>query len=95
MIKHYEPSELLGLDKFQVDEGEPHIVLDKKLCAACPDKACLKVCPAGLYTLKNGEISFDCAGCLECGTCRLVCSGGGIVRWTYPRGSFGLALRQG
>ena len=31
-------------------------------------------CPAGLYTLQeNGDLAFDFAGCLECGTCRVLC----------------------
>ena len=71
MIKTMETTELLGLNKFQVDEEEAHIVLDKAACARCVKKPCLRVCPAGLYTEKNGEIMFDYAGCLECGTCRL------------------------
>lgn len=94
-IKKLSPEELLGLDKFAVDEGQPHIVLDKAVCARCDDKVCLVVCPAVLYTLKDGEISFDFAGCLECGTCRVMCKNKGIVRWEYPRGSFGVAYRYG
>lgn len=95
MIKHTEPTELLGLNKFLVDEEEPHIVLDKTICATCTDKPCTLVCPAGLYTVKNNEISFDYAGCLECGTCRLVCEKKGITKWVYPRGTFGIAFRLG
>ncbi|MDH7479765.1 MAG: ferredoxin family protein, partial [Syntrophomonadaceae bacterium] len=45
--------------------------------------------------LKDGEISFDCAGCLECGTCRVVCPRPGAIEWNYPRGGFGIVYRYG
>ncbi|WP_319403352.1 ferredoxin family protein [uncultured Anaeromusa sp.] len=94
-IKKQGPEELLGLNKFEVDEEEAHIVLDKTICASCGHKACLVVCPAVLYTEKEGEINFDYAGCLECGTCRVLCAQKGIIKWKYPRGSFGIAFRYG
>lgn len=88
--------ELLNLNKFNVDEEQPHIVLDKEACGSCSQKPCLYVCPAVLYRLdKNSGISFDYAGCLECGTCRLICKDKGIVKWVYPRGTFGVSYRQG
>ena len=94
-IKRQSPEELLGLNKFSVDEGHPHIILDKAICAKCEDKPCLVVCPAVLYTLKGGEINFDYAGCLECGTCRAVCPKKGAIDWRYPRGGFGINYRYG
>lgn len=87
---------LLGRDTFDVDEEEAHIVLDPAICATCTDKPCVSVCPAQLYALgPGGEMTFDHAGCLECGTCRVVCTAGGIVRWTYPRGTYGVTYRYG
>ena len=61
----------LGVNKFHVDEGHPHIIL-----AANPDinefRKLMKACPAGLYKQDDaGNIHFDSAGCLECGTCRV------------------------
>lgn len=94
-IKRQSAEELLGLNKFMVDEEEPHIVLDKAICARCVEKPCLVVCPAVLYNLKGDEISFEYAGCLECGTCRIICKNKGIVKWKYPRGTFGVAFRYG
>ncbi|UWG98095.1 ferredoxin family protein [Dehalobacter sp. DCM] len=95
-IEKMEATELLGFNKFEVDEEEPHIVLDKEICKKCQEKPCLTVCPAVLYTLdKNGDISFDHAGCLECGTCRVMCKNKGIQKWTYPRGTFGVNFRYG
>jgi ferredoxin like protein len=55
----------LGVNKFHVDEGHPHIIL-----AANPDinefRKLMKACPAGLYKQDDaGNIHFDSAGCLE------------------------------
>ena len=86
---------LLSFDKFVVDDEEKHIVLNREVCAQCPTRTCISACPAGLYTLKDGEISFDCAGCLECGTCRVVCPRPGAIEWNYPRGGFGIVYRYG
>jgi ferredoxin like protein len=80
-IEKLDAPDLLGRNKFNIDETEPHIVI---------------VCPAVLYKLdKSGEMTFDYAGCLECGTCRIVCMNKGIVKWEYPRGTFGVSFRHG
>jgi ferredoxin like protein len=50
------------------------------------------VCPARCYTLKDGELHFEYAGCLECGTCRVMCSDQGVTHWSYPRGTFGVTF---
>lgn len=84
----------LNLNKFQVDEGEPHIIINNAFCQSCPEKSCLTACPAGLYSEQNGEIIVEWAGCLECGTCRAVCHKKAI-HWKYPRGGFGIIYRQG
>lgn len=87
---------LLGLNRFNVDEEQPHIVLNKEICVKCQDKPCLYVCPAVLYKLdKNGDVNFDYVGCLECGTCRVMCQNKGIEKWVYPRGTFGVSFRFG
>lgn len=51
----------LGVNKFHVDEGHPHIIL-----AANPDinefRKLIKACPAGLYKQDDaGNIHFDSA----------------------------------
>jgi ferredoxin like protein len=95
-IRIMEAPELLSLNKFNVDEEQAHIVLDKNICSKCQDKPCLLVCPAVLYRLdKSGAITFDPAGCLECGTCRVMCKNRGIIKWEYPRGTFGVSFRYG
>ena len=85
----------LGVNKFFVDEGTPHIELVDD-----PDpKEFVKLetaCPAGLYKKdEDGEIQFDYAGCLECGTCRILCGKTILKRWEYPNGTFGIEFRCG
>lgn len=84
----------LAIDKFEVTEGEPHIVIENIVCKSCQDKRCLYVCPAGLYSEQKGEIIVEWAGCLECGTCLAVCSKKAIS-WKYPQGGFGVIYRLG
>ncbi len=107
-MKRLNLQQLLAGNKFLVDDEEHHITLHPEICASCPTKPCIFACPAGLYTLKgkhgdvisaselkDSEISFDDAGCLECGTCRVVCPRPGAIDWQYPRGSFGIIYRYG
>lgn len=95
-MKPMSIQERLGIDKFLVDDNEAHIVIDLAACAQCARQecACVKACPAGLYELEADSIKFDYAGCLECGTCRVVCRKGAI-QWTYPNGGFGVEYRYG
>ncbi|MHC1727667.1 MAG: ferredoxin family protein [Syntrophobacteraceae bacterium] len=95
-VKKMSIEQLLGLNKFQVDDEQAHIKVNKEVCRTCPGKPCTLACPAGLYVLKEGEISFDYAGCLECGTCRVVCPNSEkALEWAYPRGGFGIQFRYG
>ncbi|PWC12576.1 ferredoxin family protein [Brenneria corticis] len=85
----------LGVDKFRVDESNPHIVLVDN-----PDaeqfRLLLHACPAGLYKQDDeGNIHFDYAGCLECGTCRVLCGDTILEKWEYPQGTFGIEFRFG
>lgn len=85
----------LGVNKFNVDEEHPHIVVK-----ADADKQALellvKACPAGLYKKRDdGSVRFDYAGCLECGTCRILGLGSALEQWEYPRGTFGVEFRYG
>lgn len=94
-MKRMELQQLLAGNKFLVDDEEHHIKLNKEICAGCQTQPCIYACPAGLYTRKGEEISFDDAGCLECGTCRIICPHPGAIDWQYPRGSFGVIYRYG
>ncbi|MCL2736769.1 MAG: ferredoxin family protein [Propionibacteriaceae bacterium] len=85
----------LGLNKYEVDEGNPHIEL-----APNPDMAqfmeLVRVCPAGLYRVSpDGQQSADFAGCLECGTCRIVAQGGAVAVWRFPAAMMGIEYRYG
>lgn len=88
---------LLALDKYVVDEDYRHIEVDLAACLSCTNKPCLYTCPAKCYAKGDSDqMHFDYAGCLECGTCRLTCrqlGAGGVIKWTYPRGTFGVSFR--
>ncbi len=86
--------EKLAINKYELDEGHPHIELNNEICQKCVDKACLFVCPAGVYTEQDGKIMADWAGCLECGTCKAACPTEALT-WVYPRGGFGIIYRYG
>ncbi len=66
--------EIFDFTSFTIDR-EPHIVLDTQKCAACDNRACTNSCPARCYTWNEAEqkMTFVHDGCLECGTCYVVC----------------------
>jgi len=87
--------EKLSVNKYKLDEEGPHIKVDSEACQRiCSDKPCLRLCPACVYTEQDGRIVADSAGCLECGTCQVICPGEAL-RWSYPRGGFGVVYRYG
>ncbi len=95
MSKTLTIEDRLGIDKFQVDEEHAHIRLNAELCATCATKPCTWACPALLYKLEAGAVKFDYAGCLECGTCRVICPVKGAITWEYPKATFGIQFRYG
>jgi len=85
----------LSINKFYVDEENAHIVLKDVVDDAEFDKLVL-ACPAALYKRdENGEKQFDYAGCLECGTCRILCGTTILEKWEYPVGTLGIEYRFG
>lgn len=80
--------QLLTVNKYDVDEDNPHITLADDL-QAIPEEEwgrLVRVCPAALYKQDDdGRRSFDYAGCLECGTCRIACEGGAVRSWNNPQ----------
>ena len=44
--------------------------------------------------LEEDGVDLVVDGCLECGTCRIVCARGN-VDWNYPRGGFGILFKFG
>ena len=85
----------LAADSFVIDEDESHITVDQELCRSTgTDKVLIAVCPAGVYQERDGQLTVDYAGCLECGTCFAVAAPGAI-QWHYPRGGYGVNYREG
>ncbi|MEW6487534.1 MAG: 4Fe-4S dicluster domain-containing protein [Thermodesulfobacteriota bacterium] len=87
-------AEKLGLDVFKPGK-QPHIRIrpgqenDPRLGRAIP------LCPAGLYSRDDqGRVALTVDGCLECGTCRVVC-GTEVLEWAYPEGGCGVQFRFG
>ena len=56
----------------------------------------MRVCSAALYKERDdGSRSFDYAGCLECGTCRIACEGTILKKWENPQPGMGVMYRFG
>ena len=87
--------EKIALDAIKNDR-ESHIRLDQEQCAACAERWCIAACPGHLYSRNSetGEMVVEFSGCLECGTCGIVCVHGAIT-WDYPRGECGVQYRYG
>lgn len=80
---------------FNIDR-EPHIIVDERHCVECHERGCTIACPARCYTWSEEErkMTFVHDGCLECGTCYVVCERKAFTRWRYPRGGFGVSFRM-
>lgn len=88
--------EKLAVNKFFIDEGNAHIEIDSAYPDAREIQKLINACPAGLYRLnEDGTLFFDCAGCLECGTCRILCADTVIKKWEFPAGAMGVEYRCG
>ena len=85
--------EKLATLAFKTDP-EPHIVIEEEKCPACEGRPCIVVCPANLYLWEVDRVVHTCEGCLECGSCRVICPQGAIT-WHYPRGGYGVRYRWG
>ena len=77
-----------------VADPEPHIIVDAERCTLCDVRPCVLSCPAGLFVWEGGQMVFNCEGCLECGTCKVVCDREAVT-WRYPRGGYGVRYRWG
>jgi ferredoxin like protein len=87
--------EYLSLNKYEVDEENAHIELVENPSDAEFRKLVL-VCPAALYKVDDdGNKTFDYAGCLECGTCRIMCGDTIIKKWELPQPTMGIEYRYG
>ena len=94
-MNHMSVTEKIAVNKYELDEGYPHIEVNNEICQAkCGDKFCLFVCPAEVYSEHDGLIVAEWAACLECGTCKAACPHEALS-WVYPRGGFGIVYRNG
>jgi len=90
--------EKLFQNRYRVDNGRPHIsIKDADLCLyKCEAQPCTYCCPAACYTKEgDGSVVLITDGCLECGTCRVICNEHENVDWEYPRGGFGILFKFG
>ena len=70
--------EALKVNLYDV-EGTPHITVDLDRCVECDPKPCVRLCPCECFTMVGERVLFSYEGCLECGTCRIVCPKGSVV----------------
>ncbi len=89
--------EKLFQNRYLVDAGNPHIrIKDPDICEhKCTTKQCTVCCPAGCYTLDGDKVVLIADGCLECGTCRIICTEFRNLDWEYPRGGYGIQFKFG
>jgi ferredoxin like protein len=87
----------LALNTYNVDASRAHIrIIDHDVCLHCVRQQCINCCPANCYVpADDGRVIFSYEGCVECGTCRIVCHEFRNIEWTYPRGGFGIQYRFG
>lgn len=84
-------------NRYEVDEGNPHIKMNEDVCRGCEMRVCLIVCPAKVYVQSPGDpkkVIANYENCLECGTCRFACDREGI-EWSFPGGGKGVKYRFG
>ncbi|RWX06474.1 ferredoxin family protein [Rhizobium hidalgonense] len=83
-------------NRYLVDPGRPHIKLKKHLFPSRNLVALTQVCPAKCYQLnERGQVTIVSDGCLECGTCRVLCEPTREISWRHPRGGFGVLFKFG
>lgn len=92
-MNHTSVEDKLAVNKYDVDK-DIHIRVNKDTCPTCEIRACLYACPAECFKLTEGHITFSYEGCLECGSCRIVCDKGAI-EWNLPRPGFGVSFEFG
>lgn len=83
-------------NRYLVDAGRPHIKVRPHTTPTKELLSLTRICPAGCYTKsESGQVELSVDGCLECGTCRVVCAATGDIEWSYPRGGFGVMFKFG
>ncbi|EJC80736.1 ferredoxin-like protein [Rhizobium leguminosarum bv. trifolii WSM2297] len=83
-------------NRYLVDSGRPHIKILNRLFPSSNLVALTQVCPAKCYQLNDrGQVTIVSDGCLECGTCRVLCEPEDEISWNHPRGGFGVLFKFG
>ncbi|WP_027487446.1 ferredoxin family protein [Allorhizobium undicola] len=83
-------------NRYVVDSGRPHIKVRPHLWPGANLFALTSICPAKCYELNdNGQVEIIADGCMECGTCRVLCEASGEIEWNYPRGGYGVLFKFG
>lgn len=89
-------AEKLGVNKFNTDEHNSHIDVDKEYSDYDEIDRVVRVCPAATYSLdENKTLFFEHLGCLECGSCKVLSEGKLVKAWDYPLGTRGIEYRLG
>ena len=83
----------LAVNKYDID-CDVHISLKEELCLKCEEQVCLYTCPASCFKLRENHITFSYEGCLECGSCLIVCEKEAMI-WELPRGGLGICYQYG
>ena len=83
----------LAVNKYDVDD-DVHIRIKEDICNQCYRHICVYTCPADCFKLREEHLTFSFEGCLECGSCLIVCEEGAID-WALPRGGFGICYQYG
>ena len=92
-MKSTNVEDKLAVNKYDVDK-EVHIRLLEETCKNCEKQPCLYTCPAKCFKFTEGHITYSFEGCLECGSCRIVCDKN-AVEWNLPRAGFGICYQYG
>lgn len=92
-MKPVKIEEKLAVNKFDIDE-EKHIRINQETCDRCDTHVCVFTCPSDCFKFTQEHLTFSFEGCLECGSCRIVCDEAAI-EWTLPRGGFGICYQYG
>jgi ferredoxin like protein len=88
--------EKLYQNRYVVDSGKPHITVKEHDVPSEALKSLVTTCPANCYnTTEQGRVEIAVEGCMECGTCRVVCAEAGEIEWDYPRGGYGVLFKFG
>ncbi|RKR31415.1 LOW QUALITY PROTEIN: ferredoxin like protein [Paraburkholderia sp. BL17N1] len=90
--------EKLFQNRYRVDVGAPHVHIKSiEVCTNdCAEKTCTFVCPVSCYRKEsNGSVTQITDGCLECGSCRILCTDHHNLEWVYPHGGHGIQFKFG